>query len=259
MLKAIAKKTIRHDYWLFVSWYRERFGFLPAIGSYIKLLWNSGFGSAPGLSSGRAILLRPGTTDQDVYEQVIIGKEYDIDLGSPSFIVDAGAHIGLTSIVFASKYSNATVVAIEPEPSNFALLLRNTRNYPNIKPVQAGLWCERGHVRIQDHNVNTWSFRVCADDSRSGIPSIGIQDILSDFKVKQIDVLKIDIEGSEVAVLTHAEPWIDAVKTIVIELHDRFQPGCSNALRDSLIGHAYDESMSGENVVITNLRRIAAS
>src|SRR5215471_7071905 len=160
MLKTVARKSIRHDYWLFLSWYRERFGVLPAVLSYINLLRNNGIGIAPGRSAGHEVFLRPGTTDQNVYEQVLLEKEYDIDLGSPSFIVDAGAHIGLTSIFFASKYPGATVVAIEPEPSNFALLVQNVRHYPYIKPVHAGLWSKRGHLRIQNQDVSTWSFRV---------------------------------------------------------------------------------------------------
>jgi len=65
----------------------------------------------------------------------------------PDVIVDAGANIGLASICFANKYANATIIAVEPEQSNFELLEENVAPYPNIVPVQAALWYEDSEVR----------------------------------------------------------------------------------------------------------------
>jgi hypothetical protein len=39
----------------------------------------------------------------------------------------------------------------------------------------------------------------------------------------------VDIEGSEMEVFSHADPWISSVEAISVELHDRFKPGCSSA------------------------------
>jgi FkbM family methyltransferase len=256
MLKATVKKTISEDYWLFLSWYRDRFGILPAVLSYIDLLRSKGIGVAPNPLTSGSVLLRPGTADQSVYDEIFLSKEYDINLGNPLFIVDAGAHIGLSSVFFASKYPKATVIAIEPEPSNFDILLRNAKHHTNIKPIQAGLWSRKAHLRIQDNKVATWSFRVSEDSSGNGIPAIGIRDVMSDFNMEEIDLLKIDIEGSELEVLNHSQPWIHAVKTLIIELHERYKPGCTEALAKALSGYAYDKSRSGDSVIITNLRKI---
>ena len=76
--------------------------------------------------------------------------------------------------------------------------------------------------------------------------------------ISRIDVLKIDIEGSELEVLKHSKAWIDDVKTIIIELHDRFQPGCTEALAIAIGGHTYRNSTTGESVVISDLSRKAA-
>lgn len=255
MLKSVLKAAVREDYWLFMSWYRERFGLFPAILSYITLR-KSGIGSALNPLTGSPIYLRPGTADQDVYDEIFLAREYDIDLGDPLFIVDAGAHVGLSSVFLASKYPKATVIAIEPEQSNFAVLLRNVENYRNIKPVRAGLWSRKANLRIQNPNVATWSFRVTEDSSGNGIPALAIQDVMADFNIKHIDVLKMDIEGSELEVLNHSQPWIDAVSVLIIELHDRFQPGCIEALQRAFSGHSYDKSRSGESVVITNIKKI---
>lgn len=257
MLKIIAKKVISKSNWDFLSWYQHRFGFAAAMGAYVSVSQH-GIGQAPNPLNGGLVFLRPGTTDQQVYDEIFISNEYDIDLGDPKFIVDAGAHIGLSSVFFACRYPKATVVALEPEPTNFAILLKNTKDFSNIRPLQAGLWSKKTHLRIEDSNVPTWSFRVLESASGEGIPSVGIADILLDYKAIRLDVLKIDIEGSEVEVLRHSASWIDNVQTLIIELHDRFRPGCTEALETAISGHNFRKSISGESIVITDLIRKAA-
>ena len=258
MLKSFVRKMVGNDHWEYLSWNRSQFGLLAAIRNYVGLLANGGVGRAPNQWTKGSVFLRPGTTDQDVYDEIFIEKEYDIELGDPRFIVDAGAHIGLSSVFFASRYPNATVIAIEPEPSNFAVLLMNAKAHTNIKPVQAGLWSKKTHLKIENSNVATWSFRVMESPSGDGIPAVGIRDIMSEFNISRIDVLKIDIEGSELEVLKHSQAWIDDVRTIIIELHDRFQPGCTEALAIAIGGHTYRNSTTGESVVISDLSRKAA-
>jgi FkbM family methyltransferase len=254
MVNGLLKRFSRSDYWKFMSWYRERFGFFPALSSYLKL-WINRIGTAPNPLNGIAVKLRPATTDLHVYDEIFLAKEYDLDLGNPAFIVDAGAHIGLASVYFASRYPNATIIAVEPEPANFAMLLKNVKPFKNIIPIQAGLWSRKTHLRIEDSSVETWSFRVHEDTSGVGIPAIGIGDILSEFKASRIDVLKIDIEGSEIQVLNHSQAWIDVVDTMIIELHDRFQPGCTESLQNAVMNHRYDQSESGESLVLRNIRK----
>ncbi len=116
---------------------------------------------------------------------------------------------------------------------------------------------QKGSSAHPRFNAPAWSFRVSEDPSGRGIPGVGIRDVLSDFNVSQIDVLKMDIEGSELEVLNAHGSWIDSVMALIIELHDRFQSGCSEALARAIGAHSYDRSRSGESMVITNLKRIA--
>ena len=256
MMKAIARKIVTENDWSILSWCRSRFGFFSALLTYMSLRVNKGIYRVPNTSIGGSVFLRRESSDQDVFDEIFIAKEYEIDLGRPLFIVDAGAYIGLSSVFFASKYPKATVVAIEPESSNFNMLLLNTKNYTNIKPINAGLWSRKAFLRIQDTSATTWGFRVMEDPSGQGIQAIGITDVMSEFGATQIDVLKIDIEGSEIELLNHCSAWIDSVRILIIELHDWFQPGCSEALEKAISGYNYNKSISGEKVVITNLKRI---
>ena len=254
MIKNVAKKIVGKNYWSYGSWHNEKFGLLSTANDFLYLCI-AGIGKAANPLTTRPVFLRPGTSDQDVYNEIFLAKEYDISLGNPRVIIDAGAHIGLSSVYFASRYPNATVIAIEPEPSNFAVLLKNAQFYPNIKPIQAGLWSKKTHLKIENSNVETWSFRVIENSLGEGIPAVCIEDVMREFGIDLIDVLKIDIEGSEIEVLNHSQPWMDKVKTIIIELHDRFQPGCSDSLSKAVKDFDYSESTSGESVVMSNLKK----
>jgi hypothetical protein len=57
---------------------------------------NKGVYVVPNKLTGDSMFLRRESNDQHVFDKIFIAKEYDIDLGHPLFIVDAGAYIGLS-------------------------------------------------------------------------------------------------------------------------------------------------------------------
>tara|TARA_Y100001934_G_scaffold270838_1_gene356382 strand:+ start:168 stop:452 length:285 start_codon:yes stop_codon:yes gene_type:complete len=93
--------------------------------------------------------------DQEVFDEVFLSGEFDIDFGAPSFILDAGAHIGLSSVYFANRFPNAIVLAIEPDASNYNILCKNALAYPNIKPIQGGLWGHTGKLSIASKDAES--------------------------------------------------------------------------------------------------------
>lgn len=254
MLKTLAKHLVRPEHWSFLSWYKNDFGAPAALAAYARWrLGGQGLLEAPAPVRGGRVYLRPGTSDQDVYDEIFVLKEYKLDLGRPRFIVDAGAHIGLSAVYLAERYPEATIVALEPEDANFALLSLNAKPYPNIHPMKAGLWSRKAALKIEDPGAETWAFRVVEDPTGLGIQALGIQDVMQQFGASRIDVLKMDIEGSEVQVLNHSKSWLGAVGSLIIELHDRFQPGCSQALEQAIAEFETEMAVSGEKVVITKM------
>jgi FkbM family methyltransferase len=203
--------------------------------------------------------IRLKTSDLPTLQKVWRDREYAIRLkDEPSFIIDAGANIGIASIYFATKFPNARVIAIEPEEKNFALLERNTRPYANISPVKAALWNESGEVSLIDPGQGPWSFQTRGDTPNSTIrvKAITIPDIQQKFSVRQIDILKIDIEGAEKEIFENAAPWIDDVGVIMAETHDRFRAGCSRALY--LAAQQFDhEEHRGETVILARKELVA--
>ncbi|MDR2580373.1 MAG: FkbM family methyltransferase [Fibromonadaceae bacterium] len=202
------------------------------------------------------IVIRNGTTDVLVYKSIVENAEYDFLLKKePEVIIDAGANIGLASVFFANKYPNAKIIAIEPEKSNFEMLKKNTALYSNIYAVKAALWNSIGELDLFG-GYDNWGFRLGMDRKEDRIikqhltKTITIEKIIEDFNIDRIDILKIDIEGSEKEVFDNSSAWIDKVNSIVVELHESIRKGCNKAFRK--ISKKYDGVCKhGEYICLT--------
>jgi FkbM family methyltransferase len=180
--------------------------------------------------SSKKILLRLGTTDVAAFEHVFINDEYGFSLARPpSIIVDAGANVGMSAAYFSLRYPAATIIAIEPEPSNFDILRKNAKQFPRIIPLNAALWNHEGAVRVQDGGGGNWGIKVTDVNisSDASIRALTLSALLKELGIDRVDLLKIDVEGAECEIFEDAAPWINRVGVICAELHDRFRPGCS--------------------------------
>lgn len=200
------------------------------------------------------VYLRIGTTDATVLKQVLIEKHYDIPCQIiPKIIVDAGANIGFSAVYFANKYPDATIVALEPESSNFQLLQKNVSSYPQIKPLQMALWKENTQINLIDPHFGHHGFQVMEGSINVGaqsrlVQALTMDALMSSLGLNTVDLLKVDIEGSEKEVFENSAKWIDKVEVIMVELHDRIKPGCSQAFRDAAKAFS-GEASNGETVM----------
>jgi FkbM family methyltransferase len=185
----------------------------------------------------RPVYLRGHATDTGTMREVFFDRDYDIQTGRTiNVIVDAGANVGLTSVFFANKYPAATIFAIEPEEGNFSLLKKNVAHYPQVIPIHAALWNHSGGIQLSDpgrgeHGFVTGEALEISDVSARSVPSVTLSDLMLQFGISRIDLLKVDIEGAEKEVFESSGAWIAKVDMIIVELHERFKPGCADAVR----------------------------
>lgn len=202
--------------------------------------------------SYKRIELRTGTSDYLVFEQVFSFGIYNMELDFvPNIIIDCGANIGLSSIHFANNYPDAKIIAIEPEKSNYEMLIRNTYEYPNIICLQKGIWYKPCFLEIIDSSVLNWGFMVKESTKKTNMDAVSILNLIEIYELPQIDILKIDIEGSEKELFENdPELWLPYVKVLVIELHDRLKNGCSHALFNALNHFNYNMRVEGDILFI---------
>ena len=197
-----------------------------------------------------SLILRSRTSDVKVFYQVFVDREHDVHWPNAEIktIVDAGANAGYSSVFFASAFPSATVIAIEPEESNYQQLVENAGPYRNIIPVNAALMNGPGRVSIADSAAEEWAFRV--DGAKAGlaqVEAVGISQLLQRYGLSHIDLLKVDVEGSEIEIFDeHSDAWLDQVDNIMIELHDYLRPGCEAAVSKAIGHKGFSRSSRGE-------------
>jgi FkbM family methyltransferase len=152
-------------------------------------------------------------------------------------IVDAGAHIGGTTLWFAARYPHARIVAIEPHPDTFARLRGNTEGLTNVELVAAALHAKEGNVELFGGEQSWAASLVPAKNLRTchSVRAITLDRLVRDHNLERIDILKLNIEGSETAVL-RSTGVLDRVRTIVFEYHDELADMPLDELLNSLAG-----------------------
>ena len=210
---------------------------------------------------GRPIILRLNTTDIAIYDQIFVLREYAFPIAiEPKVIVDAGANIGLSAIYYAQRFPAAKIYALEPERSNFDLMVMNVAPFANVIPIEKALWNETTELEIFDPGPGRAGFQkdgfqtfksdsLECHDSNPRVAAVDLDSLMHDCHIDHIDLLKVDIEGAEREVFKNAGEWLNKVSIITIELHDRLRPGCSRAFYNAT-NHFELEAYKGENVIV---------
>ena len=218
----------------------------------MKLLHGLASLKFPGIK--HRLFLRYGTSDFQLFKNIFITEEYDIHLPFvPETIIDGGGNIGLAAIVFANKYPDAKIVAIEPEDSNYSILQKNISKYSNITSLKAGIWHNSSFLNIRNPDSGKWAFTIEETDmpTEKSIKGISINDIINECGWERADLIKLDIEGSEKEVFEHnSGKWLNSAKAVIIELHDWIKPNCSDAVFTATDHYDFQTSYKGENVIL---------
>jgi FkbM family methyltransferase len=196
------------------------------------------------------VYIRNNSSDMAVFGMIFndLGYQCDVDF-KPQVIIDCGANIGLAAVYFKNRFPEAKVIAIEPEKENFALMVKNLEQYPDVHCLQSGIWGENANLVVEDIGNGNWGWVVREVDApaENTIPAVSISKIMEMYNLTAIDILKIDIEGSEVDVFSrNYEKWLPAVKIIIIELHDKIIQGAAKAFFETLVKYNFILAHRGE-------------
>jgi len=158
-------------------------------------------------------------------KDVLLNREYEY---IPEFellnykgkrVVDVGAHVGLFSLV-ASTFAKE-VISIEPHPLNFKLLEINKiiNNAENIIPLNKALWSEKTNLELHE-GAHTGSHSILQNypSKKYLVQSMTLEEIIDEFG--RIDLLKMDIEGSEFEIFRKLDANIlREIKHLCMEIH----------------------------------------
>ncbi|KAI7846436.1 hypothetical protein COHA_000048 [Chlorella ohadii] len=182
-----------------------------------QLFWAE-VGSVPCRKDGcckQLFSFRYGTTDVLVFQQIFrdhyLRALYSLfpEDAAPKYILDAGANAGYATALFKLLWPDATVVSLEPDPSNFAQLRRNTAGFSGVHRLNAGLWGRQANITLSSN---------CGRGEEWG------KDVAQMFNIPRFDFVKIDIEGAEGRVFVPGADlsWLGGPRVVSLEIHDFF-------------------------------------
>jgi FkbM family methyltransferase len=215
----------------------------------------------------RQFWCRPGSSDLAIFRDIFEKRAYDTGrlrrhaeiiahlrtlnaAGKRPLVIDAGANAGASPLWFSYSVPRSRVVAIEPEPENFAMLLRNTAGR-DIICLRAGLAGAPGRLAMADVRIGTVGFRTERSENGS-VPAVTVSEIYERHCTGELVpfLVKIDIEGGEEDVFSHDVSWTRGTPIIVIEPHDWLleKRGSFRPFLRSIVDEDRDFLIQGENI-----------
>jgi FkbM family methyltransferase len=153
-------------------------------------------------SSPHRVSVRRDSCNVLTYYDVVVTEQYGkVRVEDVRTIVDCGANVGLASAYLLWKYPEARVIAIEPDPVNHALCVRNLEQFGPRATILRAAVCGYPHaVTLGSPALGTWASTVipaAPGQESSAIEGIDIPSLMTRFSLPAIELLKIDIEGGE--------------------------------------------------------------
>lgn len=225
--------------------------FRPVVGPLVRVFGSRlsrgprvvGHGRAAGMRidpAGAAAGYALGTSEPVIQDAFA-------DRVPPGGIVwDVGANVGFYSMIAARFVGDGRVFAFEPLPANQAAIRRNAalNGLENVELIAVALSDAEGEADLELHGDPTWAKLDTSADTTfkrdsavAGSVRVAVSTLDAQLaKLPAPDLVKIDIEGAEVAALRGAVRLLDEVRpTLICELHGTNEPVA--ALLES---HGYD-------------------
>lgn len=182
------------------------------------------------------------------WESAICKYNTNYNLKKGDVILDVGAYHGAYSFYALPKIgTTGKIFAFEPDPDNFKILESNIKqnNISNIIPINCALFNKTGKQKfvisnagsslyLNEHNLNGDSLK---NKKIISVPTISFKDFIKKYKIKSIDFIKMDCEGSEV------------------EIYDDYLKNCYPKIKTHFAIASYhyrDDYKSKTNIILKN-------
>ena len=154
-----------------------------------------------------------------IYAPYIYGKQ---DLT----IVDIGANIGIATLYF-SRFAKK-VVSVEPSAEHFELLksMVEYNKLENVTLINKAIYINQGNFTLY-HPPNKTAYSLMSNisqisQSNEMVDAITLDDLFKENNLNHVDLLKVDIEGTEIEVFSHTsfKNIADKVDLVITERHN---------------------------------------
>lgn len=135
-------------------------------------------------------------------------------------VVDLGANVGFASLYFLNAFPACRVTAIEPHPAHVAAIRRNLR----LNDLEGRLVLHEAAAGNADGRARLTDRGTGSQLDSAGEIDVPIIDVFGALGSEPIDLMKIDIEGAEYAILDDPRFAQLRPRFIVMEWHGVADP-----------------------------------
>lgn len=137
-------------------------------------------------------------------------------------LVDCGANFGYWSTLVTSRlYGSHPSVPIEPSSRNFAILSNNARlNGARFEPMQYAIGAEAGTARLSGSKHEAMTIMGGGDGDGEDVEVIPLDSLIgATLDPQRRHVIKLDVEGVEIAALRGAARLLESDCVLICEEH----------------------------------------
>lgn len=185
-----------------------------------------------------------------------------------TLVFDVGANDGESAVTALHQFPKATVVSFEPHPVTFSKLKTRKHDQPRWRVINSALGSEIGEVEMFEYDnskINSltdkaqYAVRFGKESRRLGVKCTTLDAYCAGNEIERIDVLKIDTEGFDFAVLLGSSVMLQrqAVKFLYCEFNDLLPSegtsgGALIPIYDLLRPHGYRFVASYNDFIVTD-------
>ncbi|MFN0011210.1 MAG: FkbM family methyltransferase [Phycisphaerales bacterium] len=174
-----------------------------------------------------------------------------LDPGEPAVFLDVGANTGQTCRRICDEFFRSTVYAFEPAPDTAARLRENTRDLPEVHIVESAVGDRTGTLDLHIAANDLMSSALAPSDLGARfygpeitatrtvrVPATTVDDFVASHKLARVDMLKIDVQGLECAVLAGAGNLLTRGDVLAVNCEAQLLPEYAGASTFSQIDAA---------------------
>lgn len=150
-------------------------------------------------------------------------------------IFDVGANVGQTSLQYISKFPAARVYAFEPNPVAFNEMRQSVSGHPQVTVYNLALGRAEGSapLNLMENSVGSSlldidpgapSYDWTIKKGTVEVPTQTVDSVCDEYQINEINLLKIDTQGSELAVVEGAVGALLSRRIKLVLLEVNFVP-----------------------------------